>query len=211
MPVGQHAHVPVPFPCAVYRRDRASVPYRFSHFCDCSVIKKFPGSLRVTDLRAHDPLTNWMAMRNAAFLVLVAGDVAQCISVSTDLRKRTAFLYHGSRFTRVGEGSADVFATEFHESYVPIFFFGTLCSFDRRGAFRSAIPLEASVCLLPRCLVESDLPRLVKWAETAILKSVHSSVWLTDAGSAYHEHTLRESSRNSRGKGIHPPARTSVK
>lgn len=196
MPSGDPVQVLVPFPCVVYERDRASVPYRFSHFCDCQILKKVPCSLRVSDLQRHDPLSNWNSMRKGCFLVLVAGDVAQCISVSSALEKRTSFLYHGSRYSK-GRGCAkDTFTTEFHESFVPLFLFGTLCSFDRLGRYRSTVPIESSVCLFPKHLAEADLPRLIKWIESAILKSIHSSVWVTDTGASYNEHTLRESTHS---------------
>ncbi len=188
-------HVLVPFPCVVYKRERSSVPYRFSHFCDSHVPKRFPASLSVTDLLGHDPLTNWNVLRKACFLVLVAGDVARCISVSLPPEKCPPFLFQGSRYSKIGSNVKDEYVTEFHEGYAPILLFGTLCSFDSKGRYRSTIPLESAVCLFPKRIVESDIPKLSKWIESAILKSIHSSVWITDSGSSYNEHTLRESTR----------------
>jgi hypothetical protein len=188
----------VPFPCVVYQRDRAGVPYQFSHFCDHFVVKKIPGSLSVTDLREHDHLINWNMLRNACFLVLVAGDVGQCISVSSAGEKRPHFLFHGSKYSKIDKDVKLNFLTEFHEGFVPVILFGTLSSFDKRGRYRSTIPLEAAVCLFPKVITESEIPKLTKWIESAILKSIHSSVWITDLGSSYNEHTLRESTRGCR-------------
>lgn len=198
MPLHEPVHIPVPFPCVVYKRDRASVPYRFSHFCESHVLKKIPCSLRVSDLQRHDSLSNWNSLRKACFLVLVAGDVAQCISVSSASEKRTSFLYHGSCYSEHDARVQYDFATEFDECFVPLFVFGTLCSFDRFGKYRSTIPIEAAVCLFPTLLLEKDIPRVIKWIEQAMLKSVHCSVWVSDTGSSYNEHTLRESVQSSK-------------
>lgn len=193
MPKSDPVHAPVPFPCVVYRRDKPSVPYRFSHFCSNHCVKKIPASLRVADLQGHDPQSNWANLRRSCFLVLVAGDVAQCVSVASALERRTSFLFQGSRYSKdVGERGCDAFSTEFHEGFVPLFFFGTMCSFDSRGRYRSTIPIESAVCLFPKRILETDLPRLIKWIESGILKTVHSSVWVTDRGQTFSEHTMRE-------------------
>jgi hypothetical protein len=52
--------------------------------------------------------------------------------------------------------------------------------------------------LFPKVIAESEIPKLCKWIESAILKSVHSSVWITDQGASYNEHTLQESTRGCR-------------
>jgi hypothetical protein len=186
----QPAAVQTPFPCVVYTRDRAGGAYTFSHRCMSSARKLFPHSLRVSDLRTHDPQQNWAALRGACFLVLVAGDVAQCVSVASLHEKRIQFLFKGSVFSREACG-ADLLHTEFHEEYVPLHFFGSLAVFDARARFRSLVPIESSICLFPRRLTEADLPRLCKWVEASLLKCVHSSVWVTASGQAFNEHTLR--------------------
>jgi len=50
---------PVPFPCAVYKRDKSSSPYVFSHYADIYAHKKFPDSLKVNDLQTYSQGENW--------------------------------------------------------------------------------------------------------------------------------------------------------
>jgi len=49
----------VPFPCAVFKRDKSSSPYVFSHYTNVSTNKKFPTSLKVNDLQTYSPGENW--------------------------------------------------------------------------------------------------------------------------------------------------------
>jgi hypothetical protein len=187
----------VPFPCAVYSRDRAGMPYMFSHLCTTYVHKVFPQRLGVTELRAYDSMHNWTPLRQACFMVLVAGDVAQEVSVGNQLEKRTRFLFDGSIYSRRGKdaGNDDLLHTEFHESCVPLRFYGTLATFDAANVFHSAVPIESGVALFPRQVQETDVCRMATWVEKCILKTIHSSVWVTELGDSYNEHTLRLASR----------------
>lgn len=182
--------VHVPTPCAVYIRENPArqTEYVFSHCCDLTVSKVFPSSLRVADLRAHDARQNWGALHKACFILLVTGDVAQCVSVSNAGDKnRTKFLYHGSSYARRSPQKAS-FPSELHENYVSMHFHATMAVFDtRQHALRAVIPLECGVCLLPKRLRETDLPRFAKWIESCMQRSVQSSVWVAEHGDSYNE------------------------
>jgi hypothetical protein len=191
----------VPFPCVVYSRDRAGVPYTFSHRCTTYVRKVFPTRLGVSELRAHNPpLHNLAPLRQACFMVLVAGDVAQEVSVANRLEKRSRFLFDGSTYSLRG-GAQDLLHTEFHESYIPLHFHGTLATFDAFNTFHSAVPIESGVALFPRQVQEADVHKLAGWVEKCILKALHSSVWVTGRGDSYNEHTLRLTTHKHTGKG----------
>ena len=183
----------IPFPCVVYRKDCAGGVYRFSPTCSTWFHKTFPSSLRVTDLRTHQPSQNWGNVRGACFMVLVAGDVAQAISVSTHLDRRTSFLYNGSVYDRQSSAfsAPTLLHTEFQESYIPLHFYGTLATFDSSNRFQCAIPIESGISLFPCQVCEGDIARLSRWVDRAVHKAMHSSVWVTDAGQKYNEHTLQ--------------------
>jgi hypothetical protein len=194
MPTSDLSTQAIPFPCVVYRRERPGGVYRFSHACPCSCFHKtFPSSLRVADLRSHQPSLNLSNLHSACFLVLVAGDVAQAISVSTHSETRTSFLYTGSTYDRQlsAFSSPSLLHTEFHESYVPLKFYGTMATFDYSNRFQSAVPIESGISLFPSQISEGDVTKLSKWVENAIQKAVHSSVWVTSGGQTYNEYTLR--------------------
>jgi hypothetical protein len=191
----------VPFPCVVYTRKTAGAPYVFQHYCSANARKVLPQSLKVADLQAHDPGLNWSALQNECFLVLVAGDVAQCISVTSARdRWRTSFLFNGSRYSKSIEDPR-LLTTEFHEAYIPLHLYGTLSVFCTNGQYHSTIPLESGICLFPRQISERDIPALAKWMESGLLKTLHSSIWVTEMGGSYNEHSLRPSLKHNRGGG----------
>jgi hypothetical protein len=178
------------------------VPYTFSHRCTTYVRKVFPQRLGVAELRAHDSQHNWAPLRQACFMVLVAGDVAQEVSVANQLEKRTRFLFDGSAYARRAcGGEADLLHTEFHESCIPLHFHGTLAAFNASNEFHSAVPIESGVALFPRQVQEADVHRLAAWVEKCILKTIHSSVWVTERGDSYNEHTLRLATHRQSGEG----------
>jgi hypothetical protein len=189
--------VHVPLPCVVYTRQAPGGSYAFSHHCDQSALKLFPCSLRASDLLRHDPKQNWCSLRRASFLVLVAGDVAQGVSVASAGEKaRTRFLFHGSSYARPAEKyKQNVLCSEVSENYVMLYFHGTVAVYDKNHRFHTAIPVESGVALFPRHIHESDIPLLTRWAEACISKTLHTSVWVTDQGDSYNEHTFRCSPR----------------
>jgi len=184
MPV---VHVPVP--CAVYvREDARRERYAFSHFCELVAPKAFPASLRVGELRAHDARQNWAALQRACFLVLVSGDVAQCVSVASAGEKaRTRLLYLGSAYARPVRSAIP---TELHEGYVSLHFQATMAVYGARGhALHAVIPLECGVCLLPKVLREADLPKYAEWVQSCLQRSLQASVWVSPDGDSYNEQT----------------------
>jgi hypothetical protein len=182
----------VPFPCVVYTRNVAGKPYSFSHCCSEAVKKLVPPSLKVQDLVAFNAGTqNWEAMRRACFLVLVAGDTAQCVSVANALQTRTPFLYKGSSFSRpspdTAQGPTRRLPSELHETHIPLHFYSTLSAYDSLGVLVDITPVECGITLLPHTLLERDIPNVTKWVESNLLKSLHTSVWLTEGGHCYCE------------------------
>jgi hypothetical protein len=186
--------VAVPFPCVVYSRSRAGAPYVYSHSCSSSVSKAVPSSLRVQDLLAFNPNHNWKSLRGACFLVLVAGDTAQAICVANAGEKtRQSFLYTGSRFARPSEDSKDGptkrLSSEFQDGHIPLHFYSTLSSFDAKGRWVDTTPVECGIALLPHTLLERDVVNISRWVENNLLKSMHTSVWLSERGHSYNEWT----------------------
>jgi hypothetical protein len=172
----------------VYVRNGSSPPrFVFSHLCDTSAPKTAPASLRVGDLAAHTQQANWAALRRACFIVLVAGDTAQCVSVSNVKENRTSFLYHGSAYARP-RLSQQGRPTEIQDDYVPLEFYATMTWYVR-GTLSCIVPLESGLALFPRTVTEKTLPTLARWVEANIAKSMHTSVWATDTGDSYNEHT----------------------
>jgi hypothetical protein len=157
-----------------------------------------PESLRVKDLTMQPQQSNWSALRKACFLVLVAGDTAQCVSVSNVQERRTTFLYHGSEYARQ-KHACEQGPTEIQDDYIPLEFYATMSWFTR-GCLSCIAPLESGMVLFPRTITEKLLPRLASWVETSITKSIHTSVWVTDTGDSYNEHTrqIRPSSSRKR-------------
>lgn len=177
----------VPFPCAVYSRERSVEPYAFSHYCVGKVQKAFPASLRVADLRDHAPGGNLACLRRACFLVLAAGARAQAVSVANAQDRRTHFLYSGAPASRPIAWPAR--SEEIEDGFVPLVFCSTLASF-RRGALDSVVPMECGMIVLPSRLRERDLPRIARWVEHQLARCLRGSVWVTEAGS-FNEATLR--------------------
>ncbi len=143
---------------------------------------------------AHNGAQNLDSLKKACFLVLVAGDTAQCISVANVEEKRAPFLYKGSRYSYPSlnadtNGPTRSFPSELHESHIPLHFYSTLSSFDSYGRLVDTTPVECGITLLPHTLLERDLPNVTKWVESNILKSIHTSVWLTESGHSYSEMT----------------------
>lgn len=181
----------VPTPCPVYVKSQSlQGAYVFSHCCKLSTQKAFPASLRTTDLRAFDTRQNWIDLRKTTFVVLVSGDVAQCVSVSNASdRLRTRFLYNGSAYARKMHEHCS-FPSELHDSSISLHFHATMAVFDaRRHALSAVIPLECGVCLFPKQILESDLPSMARWVEACMKRSLASSVWVTACGDSYNEHS----------------------
>jgi hypothetical protein len=188
MPLVYH---PVRIPCAVYVREGRH--YRFSHCCRPRPPRKaIPGSLRVRDLQEYSRQPPLLAtLRKSCFLVLVAGDVAQCVSVDNagEHAQRVRFLYRGSEYaqrTREGQQGG---GSEFHEDYVPLCFHTTLAFYGMRDGLLSVRELECGIALFPRCICERDLPTLARWTDHNLAKAVHGSVWLSEGSESYNEHS----------------------
>ena len=195
----------VPFPCVVYTRDRPGGVYTFSHHSAKHTRKTLPASLRVSDLKAYNPLQNISNWRNSCFLVLVAGDVARCVSVATVHTKQVRFLYHGSSYS-IPDNTVDRLQSEFNEGYIPLHMYGTLTTYTVRGGLHSLVAIESGVCLFPRQIKEDDIPRLGKWIEAALLRSIHSSVWMTNVGHSYNEFNLAHTANRDELMRNTPPA-----
>ena len=168
----------LPFPCAVYARHEPGAPYCFSHFCEGSVEKSFPASLRVRDLAGHDRGANCARMLRTPFLVLAAGERAQCISVdSARAGDRPWFLYTASPQSRPCAWPAQV--EEVEPGFVSLAFYSTLAVF-RGGQLRHVARVERGLLLLPSRLREGDLRDLARYVERKIQRSIEGSVWLLD-------------------------------
>ncbi len=190
------------WPCAVYVRDEAQrhrcLPpeYTFSHYCRVvGPSKPLPASLRVRDLQEHARQPSHLAvLRRACFLVLVAGDIAHCVSVENarDRDARIPVLYRGSEYAR---GSEEARCAEFHDDYVPLRFFSTLAWFTRHDrCLAGVLDLGCGITLFPRRLREADLPRLAGWVDHVLARAVHGSVWLTERGERFHERRVANGS-----------------
>ena len=189
MPLVYH---PVNIPCAVYVREGRQ--YQFSHCCSPRPPHKaIPGSLRVRDLQeyARQPAL-LTTLRKSCFLVLVAGDVAQCVSVDNarEHSQRVRFLYRGSEYSRkTHEPQRCASSSEFHEDYVSLCFHTTLAFYGMREGLLSVWDLESGIALFPRRICERDLPTLARWTDHNLAKAVHGSVWLSDGTESYNEHS----------------------
>jgi hypothetical protein len=190
--------VRVPLPCVVYTRRVPGGVYTYSHHCDQTALKCLPASMRTSDLREHDPQQNLAALHKTCFLVLVAGDVARCVSVAAVERKQKPqpFLFLGSSYARdLAKTPLDGMHSELNEDYVSLHFHGTMAVFDKAARFTAVIPLESGISLFPRQIRESDAPLLARWVSACMLRSVQSSVWVTESGDSYNEHTMEWSPR----------------
>lgn len=187
----------VPFPCVVYTKDGSRGHYSFSHCCHQQAQKSLPRTLRVSDLREYDPAHSWKQLCKTAFLVLVTGDTAQCVSL-TDAgdAKRIQFLYRGSAFSRPAPG-LPVLHTELSEGYVPLHFHGTMTVYDRFTGIRAVIPIESGISLFPRKITAADIPLLSRWVTHCARRSLQASVWVTDSGDSYGESSLALSKRRA--------------
>ena len=188
--------VHIPFSCAVYFQEQRGPYFKFSHFCSTKTSKIFPPSLRVKDLRAYDQKTNESTLLKACFVVLVSGDVAQCVTVANASDKnRIRFLYSGSVFdkSKIERRSYP----EIDDNYIPVPFYATMGLFDTRHTFHTAISVESGVSLFPTRIKEQDLPLIAKWARGSIQKSLTTSIWVTFDGKSYNE-TSRVCSRGVR-------------
>lgn len=182
------ASVGVPVPCAVYTRSDARPFFTFSHWCAGTAQKAFPASLRTRDLRAHDTRQNWAALQRACFLVLVSGDVAQCVSLANAHDKqRVRFLYHGSSYARALATGQSRCLSELEDNFIAMHFHGTLGVFDGRHAFKAAVPIECGIAVLPRRVREADVPTIARWVQHCLQRSVTASVWVTHGGVSYNE------------------------
>ena len=181
----------MPFPCVVYTKRGRAGEYAFSHYHPQVVPKATPQSLRVSHLRDYAARPRLEStLRRSCFLVLVTGDVAQCITTQNVRDNRTRFLFKGSEFARsLKAGHAHIPCSEFHEDFIPLNFYSTLTSFVE-GAPTGVTPLECGIALFPRSIHEKDLETLGRWVEHNITKSVHGSVWITNHAESYSEHTL---------------------
>jgi hypothetical protein len=188
---------PMPFPCVVYFR-LAHGGYTFGHFCTpvSGPAKHIPASLRVRDLQEHarqPPLVG--VLRKACFLVLVTGDVAQCVSVNTAAdRNRTRFLFHGSEYATPSRCPPPR-CSEFHEDYVHIPFHSTLATFNARAGLIGVQNMQCSIALFPRRIHDADLASLARWVDHGIGKMAHGSIWLTENPDSYNEQGARRKRR----------------
>lgn len=191
--------VGVPFPCVVYTRQGSGGHhhYNFSHHCCPQLAQKaLPRSLRVSDLRGYDPCLSWTHLSKACFLVLVAGDTAQCVSIANAADgKRIRFLYRGSAFARQAPEPVRLHS-ELSEAYVPLHFHGTMAVYDRFAGVRAVIPLESGIALFPRQILDRDIPLLARWVTQCARRSLQASVWVTNNGDSYSEAGLQLSQKS---------------
>lgn len=170
--------VRIPFPCAVYSRDLPGDTYSFSHFCRAETDKAFPPSLRVRDLAAHDRGANCARMMRTPFLVLVAGDRAQCVSVhNARHRDRTWFLY--TRSPQSCPVSWPPRVDEVEPGFVALAFCSTLAQF-RQGELQHVSSFQRNLLLLPARIRAGEVARLARFVMHKIHLSVQGSVWLMD-------------------------------
>lgn len=191
-------HVHIPCPCVVYSRLASGAQYTFSHHCQSHMVKLLPASLRASDIQTHDLAANRAQVQKACFLVLVAGDVAQCVSIgNAGDTKRVQFLYRGSRFScKHGQERTE---SEVAESHVTLRFYGTMAVYDSSARLSAVVPLESGIALFPREIRERDIPLLAQWTHSCMVRSLHGSIWVTATGTGYNEMTL-EPTRNTRVK-----------
>lgn len=170
--------VKVRFPCAVYSRKPGSDLYSFSHFCRSDYDKTFPNSLRVRDLAAHDRTANSTMMLRTPFLVLVAGDRAQCVSVhNASDSERPWFLYTMSPQSCPEHWPPTV--DEVEPDFISLTFCSTLAQF-RGGELQHVSTFQRNLLLFPASLRTGDIPRLASWVERKVHLSIQGSVWLME-------------------------------
>ena len=183
---------PVPFPCAVYARDTTGADYEFRHYCRSDVGKLLPQSLRTRDLGEYSPAANATRLLREPFLVLVAGDRAQCVSVENAAdRDRTWFLFPASRQSRPVPWPRPI--EELEPGHVPLTFCSTMATYTA-GRLATVVPVERGPLLLPTRLSERDLRRVATLVERKVRLSLEGSVWLVD-GDCLNESSLFPKSR----------------
>jgi hypothetical protein len=191
----------VPFPCAVYSRRASTGPFVYSHHVRNHVVKLFPASLRVADLREFRQQSNWEEICKTCFLVLVSGDLARCISLhsSRDIQRiPVQFFYPGSSFAK---SEPYAHPTDLEPGVIPLHFHGTVAVYHSPSALNTIIPVESGLVLFPHQLSERDVQRLVTTVSNAAQRSLHASVWVTETGESYNESTTRL--RHTRTKPYH--------
>ena len=195
--------------CAVYKRHPPK-PYagegtfQFCHFCPSfTVTKILPCSLHVRDLHEFEHRRRTQGggaqytMRKTCFLVLVAGDTAQGVTVANARDQRTPFLFHGSSYAKA-EGSPPRPSSEFQPGYMPVHLYSTLAVFDG-GVLSSVMNIECGLVLFPLTITERDIRILAEWVDALITKADRTSMWLTaDTLLAYHETSLTLHHTNKR-------------
>lgn len=195
--------VRIPFPCAVYSRDPSGDLYTFSHFCRAEVDKAFPSSLRVRDLAAHDRGANCARMMRTPFLVLVAGDRAQCVSVhNAHDRDRTWFLY-----TRSPQSCPVLWpprVDELEQGFVSLAFSSTLAQF-RAGELQHVASFQRNMLIFPTRVRTGDVPRLARFVEHHVHLSLQGSVWLMDTDRVNESEWVPHSRKRKRVYGSPEP------
>ena len=182
----------VPFPCAVYARETTGADYEFRHFCASQVSKQLPQSLRTRDLAEYSAPANTTRLLREPFLVLVAGDRAQCVSVENAAdRDCTWFLYPASRQSKPVQWPRDI--EELEPGFVPMTFCSTMATYTA-GRLAAVMPVERGPLLLPSRLRERDLRQIAGLVERKVRRSVEGSVWLVD-GEPLNEASLFPKSR----------------
>lgn len=199
--------VRVPFPCVVYTKQGPGGHYTFSHYSQQQALKVLPRTLRVSDLRGYDHGQTWASLNKACFLVLVAGDTAQCVCIANAAEgKWIRFLYRGSAFARPSQGVQQLHS-ELSEAYVPLHFHGTMAVYDRWAGMRAVIPIESGIALFPRQILDKDIVTLARWVMHCARRSMQASVWVTNNGDSYGEISLQLSQKANADR----PARTDSK
>jgi len=125
-------------------------------------------------------------MQRAAFLVLVAGDKAQCVSLANWRDVRTMFLFPGSEYSR--SISAVHVSEEISSDYIPMQFFSTMACF-KVEKLTEVVPFHSMFFVLPKILEERDFARYFHNLENHITKTLRDSIWITERG-IYNEKTL---------------------
>lgn len=201
--------VRIPFPCAVYSRDPGSDMYSFSHFCRAEVNKAFPASLRVRDLAAHDRGANCGQMMRTPFLVLVAGDRAQCVSVHNARdRDRTWFLY-----TRSPQSCPVLWpprVDEVEPGFVSLAFCSTLAQFSA-GELRHVACFERNLLIFPAMMRTGEIPRLSRVVQHHIHLSLQGSVWVMDDDRVNESEWVPHSRKRRRVYGTPEPCERLVR
>ena len=125
-------------------------------------------------------------MQKAVFLVLVAGDKAQCISLANWKEKRTMFLYHGSEYSKAISIAQP--SEEITSDYISMQFFCTMACFHG-GKLNEVVPFPSMFYVIPKILEEKEFACHFHYLENYISKTLADSIWMTERG-VYNERTL---------------------